>query len=488
MGNNPSTNNTKSPASASTNASVTSSPSSQEHSRAPSTGTRRDPKHLIHPQRVAAPPEQSFAQARGSTTTPGHRPRNSQSHNVAHHSHSSSGSQASPAQSRNSPAPQPLDTVPGAPQSQLQHRPAPTQAIDVKDQPTKPVDVPVPASNVEASSFKPDSELMEAPGLEVQDMSYITRPPRLPLPIEEEVHTPGSPIIAPADLENEAPILDVDPLDSDVLATRTSTLSNTTIDEEDAEELRVDKTKATVPTAFEWLRGGEKVYVTGTIFQWNKKHRLHPVEGQPDILRAVINVRPGTHHIRFIVDSVMQCSPDLPTTVDFGNNLVNYIEVSPDDLPRDESSQAEPIPSATEENQQTAEAQVEEAKTTEQEKEEKPAPKVKPVSPSEKFTNQIPQYLLDLEKPEESSAYQHAAVAIEKLPSPPTLPGFLGKPILNAATPMKDDNSVLTMPNHTVLNHLATSSIKNNVLAVSATTRYKRKYVTTIMYKPTGDD
>ena len=68
---------------------------------------------------------------------------------------------------------------------------------------------------------------------------------------------------------------------------------------------------------------------------------------------------------------------------------------------------------------------------------------------------------------------------------------------------MKDDNSVLTMPNHTVLNHLATSSIKNNVLAVSATTRYKRKvsldlfytlnitninfqYVTTIMYKPSG--
>jgi hypothetical protein len=40
---------------------------------------------------------------------------------------------------------------------------------------------------------------------------------------------------------------------------------------------------------------------------------------------------------------------------------------------------------------------------------------------------------------------------------------------------MKDDNSVLIMPNHTVLNHLATSSIKANVLAVSATTRYKRK-------------
>ena len=69
---------------------------------------------------------------------------------------------------------------------------------------------------------------------------------------------------------------------------------------------------------------------------------------------------------------------------------------------------------------------------------------------------------------------------------------------------MKDDNSVLNMPNHTVLNHLATSSIKNNVLATSVTTRYKRKvitlftlthlkltfakYVTTMMYKPTEDN
>ena len=107
-------------------------------------------------------------------------------------------------------------------------------------------------------------------------MSYhLTRPPRLPLPIEEEVHTPGSPIIAPADVDGA--VLDIDPLENDTLPRRSSALSNTTIDEEDAEELRVDKTKATVPTTFEWLQGGDKVYVTGTIFQWNKKHRLHRV-------------------------------------------------------------------------------------------------------------------------------------------------------------------------------------------------------------------
>lgn len=91
------------------------------------------------------------------------------------------------------------------------------------------------------------------------------------------------------------------------------------------------------------------------------------------------------------------------------------------------------------------------------------------------YTAEIPGYLDDLDLPEDCEPYQRAAAAIEKFPPPPSLPGFLAKPILNAATPMKDDNSVLILPNHTVLNHLATSSIKNGVLAVSATTRYKKK-------------
>ncbi|KAG9018096.1 hypothetical protein FRB90_012335 [Tulasnella sp. 427] len=47
-----------------------------------------------------------------------------------------------------------------------------------------------------------------------------------------------------------------------------------------------------------------------------------------------------------------------------------------------------------------------------------------------------------------------------------------------------DDNSVLPVPNHVVLNHLGTSAIKNGVLAVGTTTRYHRKYISTIYYKP----
>lgn len=173
----------------------------------------------------------------------------------------------------------------------------------------------------------------------------------------------------------------------------------------------------------------------------------------------------------------MTISPDLPTTVDFGNNLVNYIEVSADDVPLENSLAAESIGTPVPGEGKQVESQPTQtvSKAKEDETPAVPPPKTRPVLSAKHYTSKIPQYLLDLDKPEDTNAYQQAAAAIEKLPQQPSLPGFLGKPILNAATPMKDDNSVLNMPNHTVLNHLATSSIKNNILAVSATTRYKRK-------------
>jgi len=125
------------------------------------------------------------------------------------------------------------------------------------------------------------------------------------------------------------------------------------------------------------------------------------------------------------------------------------------------------------------------------------------------YSNDIPLYLQHLDAPEGSSRYLRASAVMDSQPLPPSLPMFLSKSVLNSATPMKDDASVLVLPNHTVLNHLATSSIKSGVLATSATTRYKNKvsapehirscslhcwianatqYVTTILYKPTGHD
>lgn len=214
-------------------------------------------------------------------------------------------------------------------------------------------------------------------------------------------------------------------------------------------------------------------------------------DGKPGCFAAIIHVLPGTHHVRFLVDGIMQTSPDLPTTVDFGNNLVNYIEVSPED-PNKVAKPPVAAPVAADKDKAeapaaaaTAAPQTRPSRSSSlsgKDQQPKAPPKNKPVLPADAYRGEIPQYLQDFDQAEDSPAYQNAVTAIDKLPTPPSLPGFLGKPILNAAVLMKDDNSVLNMPNHTVLNHLATSSIKNGILAVSATTRYRNKVSLSVFF------
>uniref|UniRef100_A0A3Q3DYM5 Protein kinase, AMP-activated, beta 1 non-catalytic subunit, a n=1 Tax=Hippocampus comes TaxID=109280 RepID=A0A3Q3DYM5_HIPCM len=56
--------------------------------------------------------------------------------------------------------------------------------------------------------------------------------------------------------------------------------------------------------------------------------------------------------------------------------------------------------------------------------------------------------------------------------------------ILNKDTGISCDPALLPEPNHVMLNHLYALSIKDGVMVLSATHRYKKKYVTTLLYKP----
>ena len=159
----------------------------------------------------------------------------------------------------------------------------------------------------------------------------------------------------------------------------------------------------------------------------------------------------------------MQLSNELPTAVDYTNILVNYVEVSADDIPRAPEGVFPPqvLPPDIEARDHALDS-VGEIPTVE--------------GDQQRFYGDVyPEYLLDLDRDEKTNRFKRAAAGVAEIPPPPTLPLFLGKSILNGSTPMKDDNSVLNMPNHTVLNHLSTSSIKNDVLATALTTRYKRK-------------
>ena len=191
---------------------------------------------------------------------------------------------------------------------------------------------------------------------------------------------------------------------------------------------------------------------------------------------TVLQLRPGTHHVKFIVDGEMQLSNDLETAADYTNILVNYIEVSADDIPREGQHvhkdhhnvpeghhPPQTLPTGTEATDHAPDSV---GKTQ--------PPKMDAKEPVF-WGKELPPYIHDVDKPEQSNRYQRSIKAVNEFTTPPGLPLFLGKSILNGTTPMKDDASVLTMPNHTVLNHLATSSFKNEVLATSITTRYIRK-------------
>ncbi|KAL2828250.1 hypothetical protein BDW59DRAFT_51962 [Aspergillus cavernicola] len=355
--------------------------------------------------------------------------------------------------------------------------------------PSNPVQVPI--SRAAAARRDPYETVAASEPLHKMYYSashHLQRPPRMPLPIGDATATPGSPISGPDDASPLAP--------EQTLGDQTTVVDTniTTIEDDDAvDELQPYASSGVskaVPTFIEWTGGGNKVYVTGTFVNWEKKFRLHKSENKPGVLSTKLNLRPGTHHLKFIVDGEMRASDNLPTAVDFTNHLVNYIELSPDDVNRTRRESDKGVVSPGVHPPQVlpdsvADGKVESA--VDDDKSDKEEPEEPEEIPIGDFRNIIPLFLLDLDKDEDSPCYQQAVNIISDAPTPPSLPLFLGKSILNGTTPMKDDSSLLNNPNHTVLNHLATSSIKNGVLATSVTTRYKRKYVTTILYKPTGD-
>ncbi|KAG2418781.1 hypothetical protein HFD88_001882 [Aspergillus terreus] len=357
--------------------------------------------------------------------------------------------------------------------------------------PSNPVQVPGPRAAARREGYSTVAPSAPPHNTYYSASAHLQRPPRLPLPIGDATATPGSPIIGPEDSSLGSP--PSDRVLDEHSGQRHSKSGRDAIDEEEIlDELQPYTSSGVgkpIPTLIEWTAPGEKVYVTGTFVNWEKKYRLHRSENNPDIMSTVLNLRPGTHHLKFIVDGEMRASDSLPTAVDFTNHLVNYIEISADDVGRSrrdsEKASQGAFPPGVRPPQDLPTPVSDQVGSSVDEQEEQPEE-----VPAGDFRGIIPQFLIDLDREDEnqeSPAYQKAVNVFGDAPTPPSLPLFLGKSILNGTTPMKDDSSVLNYPNHTVLNHLATSSIKNGVLATSVTTRYKRKYVTTILYKPTGD-
>ncbi|KAJ6583968.1 5'-AMP-activated protein kinase beta subunit, interation domain-containing protein [Mycena vulgaris] len=93
--------------------------------------------------------------------------------------------------------------------------------------------------------------------------------------------------------------------------------------------------------------------------------------------------------------------------------------------------------------------------------------------PTMSFTAAVQEAHPHLQPPPSATHPQFGAAS--RAPAAPLSPGM---PLI------ADDPSVLQTPSHAVLYHLCTSSIRDKMIAVGASTRYRQKYLTTVYYKP----
>lgn len=99
----------------------------------------------------------------------------------------------------------------------------------------------------------------------------------MPLPIGDATTTPGSPISGPEDSHIQS--MPADRLLDEQMDPEASNVASNILDGEDnVDELQPYATSGVgkaVPTTIEWTDPAQKVYVTGTFVNWEKKFLLH---------------------------------------------------------------------------------------------------------------------------------------------------------------------------------------------------------------------
>lgn len=139
--------------------------------------------------------------------------------------------------------------------------------------PSNPVQVPNPRPVMRRDTLPSGM----APHSYYNASAHLQRPPRMPLPIGDATATPGSPLVGTdgpqGDLAQDRFV------DDDQTGPVPSNFGSVPADEDEgAEDLQPYTPSGVgkaVPTSIEWASHGEKVYVTGTFVNWEKKFRLH---------------------------------------------------------------------------------------------------------------------------------------------------------------------------------------------------------------------
>tara|TARA_A100001015_G_scaffold307656_1_gene403926 strand:- start:3516 stop:4292 length:777 start_codon:yes stop_codon:yes gene_type:complete len=182
-----------------------------------------------------------------------------------------------------------------------------------------------------------------------------------------------------------------------------------------------------VPTVFRWEHGGRNVYITGTFNNWERQIPMHRSGND---FSYVHNLKRGKHAYKFIVDDEWRYAPDQPTVADMEGRTNNFIDVS------------EFIP----------------------------------------YTGDINFFQKSKERKIDESEYGQVIPDIDDYTKePPALPPHLRLIILNKAPPSPDPLA-LPSPQHVSLNHLYCTAIKDGMMVLGVTQRYRSKHMTLVFY------
>ncbi|XP_039078555.1 LOW QUALITY PROTEIN: 5'-AMP-activated protein kinase subunit beta-1-like [Hyaena hyaena] len=193
------------------------------------------------------------------------------------------------------------------------------------------------------------------------------------------------------------------------------------------------------PTVFRWGGGGKEVYLSRSFNNWSKLPLTRSHNNFNNFV-AILDLPEGEHQYKFFVDGQWTHDPSEPiVTSQLGT--VNIIQVNKTDF--------EVFDALMVDSQKCSD--------------------VSELSSSPPGPYHQEPYV---SKPE------------EQFKAPPILLPHLLQVILNKDTGISCDPALLPEPNHIMLNHLYELSTKDGVMVLSATHQYKKKYVTTLLYKP----
>uniref|UniRef100_A0A8C7TPC6 Protein kinase, AMP-activated, beta 1 non-catalytic subunit, a n=1 Tax=Oncorhynchus mykiss TaxID=8022 RepID=A0A8C7TPC6_ONCMY len=178
------------------------------------------------------------------------------------------------------------------------------------------------------------------------------------------------------------------------------------------------------PTVFRWTGSGKEVFLSGSFNNWANKI---PLTRSQNNFVAIVDLPEGEHQYKFYVDGTWTHDPAEPVVTNQLGTVNNVIQVKKTDF--------EVFDALMVDSQKCSDM-------------------------SDLSSSPPGPYHQDPYTPKQE----------EKFKSPPILPPHLLQVILNKDTGISCDPALLPEPNHYVL--------------MDATHRYKKKYVTTLLYKP----